>query len=342
MTVSAPQLISLVAVAIGALLFFVSLRYINVADTIDDVLRLGFAFPLVLVPGCVWHFLRTWGWWIAFPDAARPAFTRLFRVRLAADAISFFTIRGITGEPLKVMLLYDRIPASVSAAAIAVERMAFAIMSIIISGLVSYFAVRRLPMPGGWDAMFTLLSVGAVLLVGVLALIARRRTGDYLGRLVNRFATMTGRHLESSRVIRFILDVEDVVLDLLRGDRRRLIVLTVLPVVCYAIMAFEVWLVLWAVGQPIGVTASLAIETFARLGSVASALIPANVGALEASNAAPVAMLGLGGGGALALSRRVRAMLWAMLGLLLYPRVKNPNRRENNPIVNHEGHEEHN
>jgi hypothetical protein len=321
-TVSAPQLVSLVAVAIGALLFLVSLRYVNLADTFADVLRLGLAFPAILVPGCVWHFLRTWGWWIAFPDTARPAFTRLFRVRLAADAISFFTVRGFTGEPLKVVLLYDRIPAAVTTAAIALERIAFAVMAIVVSGLVSYFAVRRLAMPGGWDAVFTLLSVGAVLLLGVLAGIARRRTGDYLGRFVHRLATLTGRHLESSRVIRFILDVEDVILDLLRGDRRRLIILTVLPVVCYAIMAFEVWLVLWAVGQPIGITAALAIETFARLGSVASAFIPANIGALEASNAAPVTMLGLGGGGALALSRRVRATLWAVLGLVLYPRVK--------------------
>jgi len=328
-TVSAPQLVSLVAVAIGALLFFVSLRYINVADTIADVLRLGFAFPLILVPGCVWHFLRTWGWWIAFPDAARPAFTRLFRVRLAADAISFFTVRGITGEPLKVVLLYDRIPPAVTAAAIAVERTAFAVMAIVMSGLVSYFAVQRLPMPGGWDALFTLLSIGAVVLLAGLAQMARHRTGDYLGRFVHRLATLTGRQLESSRVIRFILDVEDIILDLLRGDRRRLIILTVLPIVCYGLMAFEVWLVLWAVGQPIGVMASLAIETFARVGSVASAFIPANIGALEASNAAPVAMLGLGGGGALALSRRVRAMLWAMLGLVLYPRVDSQRPKSN-------------
>ena len=329
MTVSAPQLVSLVAVAIGALLFFVSLRYINVADTIADVLRLGLAFPLILVPGCVWHFLRTWGWWIAFPDAARPAFTRLFRVRLAADAISFFTVRGITGEPLKVVLLYDRIPPAVTAAAIAVERTAFAVMAIVMSGLVSYFAVQRLPMPGGWDALFTLLSIGAVVLLAGLAQMARHRTGDYLGRFVHRLATLTGRQLESSRVIRFILDVEDIILDLLRGDRRRLIILTVLPIVCYGLMAFEVWLVLWAVGQPIGVMASLAIETFARVGSVASAFIPANIGALEASNAAPVAMLGLGGGGALALSRRVRAMLWAMLGLVLYPRVDSQRPKSN-------------
>jgi len=319
--ISAPQLVSLVAVAIGVVLFLVSLRYVNLADTFDDVLRLGFAFPAILIPGCVWHFLRAWGWWIAFPDAAKPPFAHLFRVRLAADAISFFTVRGITGEPLKVVLLYNRVPPAVTAAAITLERTAFAVVAIIVSGLVSYFAVRRLPMPGGWDAVFTMLSVGTVLLLGVMALAARRRTGDYLGRFVGRVGMMTGRHLESSRVIRFILDVEDVVLDLLRGDRRRLIILTVLPVVCYGLMALEVWLVLWAVGQPIGVTAALAIETFARLGSVASAFIPANIGALEASNAAPVAMLGLGGGGALALLRRVRATLWALLGLLLYPRV---------------------
>jgi len=321
-TVSIPQLVSLVAVVIGAVLFVVSLRYINLAATIDDVRRLGFAFPAILVPGCAWHFLRTYGWWVAFPDNYRPPFTRLFRVRLAADAISFLTIRGLTGEPLKVVLLYDRVPPAVTAAAIAVERTAFAVMAIVVSGLVSYFAVQRLPMPGGWDAVFTLVSIGAVLLLGALAQIARRRTGDYLGRFVGRIGAVTGRHLESSRVIRFILDVEDIVLDLLRGDRYRLIVLTVLPVVCYGLMAFEVWLVLWAVGQPIGVTAALAIETFARVSSVASAFIPANIGALEASNAAPVAMLGLGGGGALALSRRVRATIWAMIGLILYPRVK--------------------
>ena len=319
---SVPQLVSLVAVAIGAALFLVSLRYVNLADTFDDVRRLGFAFPLILLPGIAWHLLRTWGWQIAFPDHARPSFARLFRVRLAADAISFFTVRGITGEPLKVVLLYDRIPPAVTTAAIALERTAFAVMSVVISGIVSYVAVQRLLMPGGWDAVFTFLSIGAVLLICLLVFITRRRSGDYLGRVVHRIGMTTGRQLESSRVIKFILDVEDVILDVLRGDRRRLIILTTLPIVCYGIMALEVWLVLWAVGEPIGVTAALAIETFARLGSIASAFIPANIGALEASNAAPVAMLGLGGGGALALSRRVRATLWAVLGLILYPRVK--------------------
>jgi uncharacterized membrane protein YbhN (UPF0104 family) len=95
-----------------------------------------------------------------------------------------------------------------------------------------------------------------------------------------------------------------------------------LATVCYLLMAIEVWLVFWAIGEPIGVMEGLAVETFARLGSVASAAIPGNIGALEASNAAVVAALGLTGGGSLALARRVRVLLWAGVGLALYPRVQ--------------------
>ena len=318
---SVPQIVSLSALAIGVLLFVLTLVRTDIDETIRSASRLGLAFPVLLLPGVIWHLLRTWGWSIAFPDEARPQFGRLFRVRLAADAISFFTIRGLTGEPLKVMLLFDRVPAAVTTAAITLERLAFAVMSLVVAGIVSYFAVRRLTMPGAWDVLFTLVSVVTVVAGFVLAMMARRRTGDYLGRVVAWIDTFTKRPLEASRVIRFILAVEDVLLDLLRGDRRRLVILTVLPVVCYLITAFEVWLVLWAIGEPIGITAALTIETFARMGSIASAAIPAGLGALEASNAAPVAMLGLGGGGALALVRRIRALLWAGIGLAFYPRV---------------------
>jgi hypothetical protein len=318
---SVPQLVSAVALVVGVSLFTITIVRSGFDETIASASRVGLAFPALMLPGACWHLLRTWGWSIAFPDEARPRFARLFRVRLAADAISFFTIRGVTGEPLKIMLLYE-VAAPISTAAITLERLAFAIVSLVLAGIISTIAVRLLAMPGAWDALFTLLSMATVIVLGILAEIARHRKGDYLGRLVTRFGRLVGRQLEASRVVRFVLDVEDVLLDLLRGDRRRLIILTVLPVVCYLLTAFEVWLVLWVIGEPIGITAALAIDTFARLGSVASAAIPAGLGALEASNAAPVAMLGLGGGGALALMRRVRALLWAGVGLALYPRVK--------------------
>jgi uncharacterized protein (TIRG00374 family) len=319
---SAAQLVSVTAIVIGSVLFVVTLIYIDLDETLESAGRLGLALPVILVPATIWQLLRTWGWAVAFPDQARPPFTRLLRVRLAADAIGFFTIRGLAGEPLKVVLLYDRVAPEVTTAAIALERLAFAVIGTIIAAVVSLFVVTRLSMPEAWDTVFTMLIFGAVILLGVLGVMARRRSGDYLGRLVTAIDRATGRRLEASRVIRFILAVEDVLLQLLRGDRRRLVVLTVLAVVCYVLMAVEVWLVFWAIGQPIGVTEGLAVETFARLASIASAAIPGNIGALEASNAAVVAALGLAGGGALALARRIRALLWAAAGLAVYPRVE--------------------
>ena len=319
---SVPQLVSVAAISVGVLLFVVTLFAIDLDETVASAARLGLALPIILAPGTLWHFLRTYGWWISFPVDGRPAFTRLFRVRLAADAVSFFTVRGLASEPLKVVLLIDRSRAEVTTASFALERLAFAVMNTLISGLISFFALTRLSMPTAWDTMFTGLFISAVVVVPFVVFMARRRTGDYLGRLVTAISRGTGRQLEASRVVRFILGVEDVLLALLRGDRGRLLMLAALPVVCYALMVLEVWLVFWAIGQPIGLMEGLAIETFARLASVASAAIPANVGALEASNAAVVGMLGLAGGGSLALARRIRALLWAALGLALYPQVK--------------------
>ena len=321
MTRSVPQLVSLAAVAIGVVLFGLTLYYIDLDATIASSRRLGLALPVILLPGTCWHLLRTWGWAVAFPEESRPAFTRLFRVRLAADAIGFFTVRGIAGEPLKVLLLYDRVAPEITAAAVALERLAFAVIGIVIAALISLVAVTVLSLPRAWDTVFTMLIVAAVLVLGLAGLVTRRRPGDYLGRLVAVMSRSTGRRLETSRAVRFILDVEQVLLQLIRGDRRRLVTLTLLATVGYLLMTIEVGLVLWTVGEPSGIVETLTIETFARLASIASAGIPANIGALEASNAAVVTALGLGGGGALALARRVRALLWAAAGLALYPRV---------------------
>lgn len=326
MSRSVPQLVSVAAVAIGIVLFGFTLYYIDLEETVASARRLGLALPVILLPGACWHVLRTWGWAVAFPDESRPPFTRLFRVRLAADAIGFFTVRGIAGEPLKVLLLYDRVAPEITTAAVALERLAFAVIGIVIAAFISFAAVTQLSMPGAWDTVFTMLIIGAVIVLTLAGLIARRRSGDYLGRLVTAIDRAIGRRLEASRVVRFILDVEDVLLQLIRGGQRRLVTLTVLAVVCYLLMAIEVWLVLWAVGEPASIIEALTVETFARLASVASAAIPGNIGALEASNAAVVAALGLGGGGALALARRIRALLWAAAGLALYPRVRERQR----------------
>src|SRR4051812_20214807 len=85
-------------------------------EPLGDIHTLALLLPAALVPSAGWHLLRTIAWHECFPSDAQPSFGRTFWVRLAAEAFSFVTVRGVAGEPLKVVLLEDRVPPTISAA----------------------------------------------------------------------------------------------------------------------------------------------------------------------------------------------------------------------------------
>jgi uncharacterized protein (TIRG00374 family) len=304
---------------VGLVLFGVTLLFIDREATLRESRQLGLLLPVVLMPSGAWHVLRTLGWLICFPVDARPTFWRLFRVRLAADAVSYFTIRGLASEPLRVVLLLDHVPATASTASTILERTAMGVMSVILVAVTAIVAMTSDTVPEGWQQIFRGIAIVAVFVV-LLTLIFLTRRGRYLGPLFEAMYRRTGWHWTEGRVARFILDVETLFLQLARSDPRRLRHLVVLAVACYGLMALEVWLVFWAIGASVTVWNSMIVETFTRSASVFGGFIPANLGALEASNVAVVKALGLAGAGSLALSRRVRGLFWAALGLLLYPR----------------------
>ncbi len=148
---SVPAWISRLAVAVGIALFGVTLLYIDRGATLREARQLGLLLPLVLLPSAAWHLLRTLGWLWCFPAAVRPTFVRLFRVRLAADAVSYFTVRGLASEPLRVVLLLDHVPAPMSTAAALLERTAMGVMSIILVAACAIVAISSDVLPEDWQ-----------------------------------------------------------------------------------------------------------------------------------------------------------------------------------------------
>ena len=314
-----PQVISLVAIVAGVALFVVTMLGIDRTETVNEVRRLGVLLPIVLLPSIGWHLLRAAGWYICFPMEERPSYWRVFRVRLAADGVGYFTMRGVASEPLRVVLLIGRVPPVVSAAASVLERTAMGIMSVVGVGVFAAFAVASNLLPPGWEDVFRGIAIMAavVLLVSFLFLV---RKGNYFGPLIESIHRRTGWRWAGGRTVRAITAAEDLFLKLARTDSRRIGTLIVLSIACYWLMAFEVVLVFWAIGEPISLWFGTIVETFTRAASVPGGAIPGNLGALEASNVAVVKALGLAGGGALALFRRFRSLVFATLGLVLYPR----------------------
>jgi phosphatidylglycerophosphate synthase len=312
------------ALAIGIVLFLAALYYVNFDLAAGTIRRLGLALPLALFFSGLWHLVRTWAWSWCFPDRRRVPFLRLARVRLAAEAFSYLTLRGIAGEPLKVVLLADRVPAREATAAVALERIAYLVGTTLIIGFGSVAAMIGLPLTRIWFRIFRAFAITAAIVTVLTGFVITGR-GTYLQSLLRRMDDAFGTTVSAGAVSRFVTAVEAQILDLVRGSPLRLAVLLAASVLSYLFMALEAWVILRASGAPITPNGALAVETFSRVASFASAFIPANLGALEASSLAAVAAVGaVGGGAALAIARRLRGLFWAGVGLAIYPRKVRP------------------
>src|SRR4051812_19236011 len=314
------RLVSLTALAIGAALFAVTLYYIDVDMALATGRRLGIALPLALLASGAWHLTRTWAWSWCFTRPRTISFPRLIRIRLAAEAFSYLTISGLAGEPLKVVLLGDRVSSREATAAVALERIAYITGTVLIVGVGSAITLATQPLSPLWIKVFRAFAIGSAVLAAGIAVVLVRRDSYLLAglRAADRLA---GTHLSSGRIGAFAAGVGRQLGDLVRGNATRLVVLTLASVIAYACMSAEAYLILRAVGVPISMAGALAIETFSRVASFASAFIPASIGALEASSLAAVTAIGAGPAGApLALARRLRGLFWAGVGLAIYPR----------------------
>jgi uncharacterized protein (TIRG00374 family) len=325
----ARALLSTLALVFGAALLALTLLHTDLRAMAASSWQLGAALPLALVPGAAWHALRTSAWRRCFPDGQAPSFARLFRVRLAAEAFSFVTIRGVAGEPLKVALLPE-VPPAAAAAAVALERVAYIVITIPIVGAAAAVALATLPLSHQWMRVFRVLAIAAAALVAVLVmlLLRRERISD----------APHERPVEpaSSRIVRglrrFGRELHERWRELVEGDRRRLAVLLALESAAYLMMALEVWVVLRGARVPISMAGAMAIETFTRVASMLSAFVPGGLGVLEASNvAAAAAVHASGGAAALAIVRRLRGLLWCAAGFAVAPGAGTPASTETSP-----------
>jgi hypothetical protein len=159
-------------------------------------------------------------------------------VRLSAEAFSYLTLRGIAGEPLKVVLLADALDPREATAAVALERLAYLIGTTIIVGIGSLLAILVLPLNGGWFRVFRAFAIGAGV-IGALTAMVVTGHGTFLESLLRRLDRLAGTTLSQGRVTRFMMAVERQMLDLVRSHPRRLVVLMMATLASYVCMALE-------------------------------------------------------------------------------------------------------
>src|SRR5687768_12147849 len=220
------------ALGVGILLFFGTLYYINFRTAFGTIRNLGVALPLALLFSGLWHLARTWAWSWCFPQPRTVSFARLARVRLSAEAFSYLTLRGVAGEPLKVVLLGDRVDPREATAAVALERIAYLIGTTIIVGIGSIVAIAALPLTRGWFRVFRAFAIASGVVTFFTAMVIAGR-GTYFQSWLTRIDRLLGTSMAVGRVSRFVAAVERQMLELVRGNPARLVVLLVATLAAY-------------------------------------------------------------------------------------------------------------
>lgn len=300
----------------GLILFFYVLRQAGLEELLANVRRLGRTFLLlVLLYGGV-HFLRAVSWRLCLREEMRLlSLASALRLWLCGEAVSHLSFSW-SGEAFRAAATRQTIAVSRGLSALVVSRLFYSYASLLLVSLSLLPALwlipasgRLRPLPAGAATLF--------LVAALLPLVAARRLAVFLGWLQVRFK----RHQSSlfRRLERFVGAFQQDVEALLAQDRRGFLRLVALNLLASLAGVLEVYLVLRALAVPVSPAIALFLEGMSKVLSLASFLVPGNVGVREGGMAFLFGLLqfDLTLAVTLVLVRRARALVWVALGSLL-------------------------
>jgi hypothetical protein len=293
----------LIAVGLG-LFAFVASR-IGWTALLHQLMTASLAMPVVVSISFLRLVLQTHAWRIALQkEGVTATFGELLGIRLASQSMGYLSVLGpALSEPMKINLLKGNWNASATATLADTGIYWFTSAIVGLAGCVAaailLAGAQRAGTPFGVALLFALLLVLLIrqkpLLQRLVAAFGERapswlRKGAALEQEIRSFRT---RHPLSVRSMLF--------LDLL----------------CQVLLVAETAVVLYYVRLPIHLPVLLGIETATRVTKIVAGWLPARIGADEGGAAAAFAAFGLSpaAGVVLALTRRLRDLLWCVLGL---------------------------
>ena len=286
-------------------LFAWVLAHVALSTLVEQLKAMRIAVPIVLAFSLVRLLLQSIAWSASLKgEKISLGILKLAGVRLAGQSLGYLTVLGpVISEPLKIKLLGTSTEPTVTATFLDDGVYWFTSALLAIVGIVSlpFVAVR--------GAAYH--SIPAVLALALMAFVITRRN-PILSRVVRALGTKAPSWL--SRAEQFESSIRNYRLNQPALVRRMFWI----DVACQALIASEVVVVLSSLHLTIHFLAILGIEGVTRGLKMLSGWIPARLGSDEGGAISAFALTGLSPtlGLALALTRRVRDLLWALIGIV--------------------------
>lgn len=281
--------------------------------------RVGWGFPLLLLPYGVTTTLDAYTWRRLLPDAGgRVGFWRVWSLRLEGEALNVLTpTASLGGEPYKAAgLINAGYPMEAALASLLLHK-ALRVVGLflyILTGL----ALALLFLPEISPYLHGLLAGALVLGLGVAGFIVvqRRQPCQKLVGVLKRLhlcpLALAAREAELSQI--------DERLAAFYAEKKGLALgLVGVQLMGWAVNALEVWLAFRLLEAPVGLPAAFIWDSLAMIFTGLGFFLPASLGMQEGGNILLAVSLKRGAafGAAFSILRRLREACWMGLGLLL-------------------------
>ena len=290
---------------VGAALFGWVIVHVGPQAILQQLKVIRIALPVLVILSLCRLLLQTAAWSAALSGAGISVPRRkLIGIRLASQSMGYLTVLGpLLSEPMKIKLLGSS-PAP-------------AIAATLLDNGVYWFTATLTAIAGCVCAVFLavrgshyLWSVAAVTVLTVaLFLIARRK--PILTGIARALGKRCPSWLTRAEAIERSIRNYRVEHPALVGR------MFWIGAACQLLLAFEVIIVLWSLRLPIHVATVLGIEGLTRVMKMVSGWVPARLGADEGGAMSAFMLAGFSPvfGLTLALTRRMRDLLWSLLGI---------------------------
>lgn len=295
----------LIPAIVAAVLFGWVIVHIDLSKVGEQLKAMRVAVPIIIALSGVRLVLQSITWSASMKgEGLSVEKTKLMAVRLASQSMGYLTVLGpVVSEPMKIKLLGTRTEPTITATFLDDGVYWFTSISIAILGIVS------LPLVAAHGALYH--SVPAIVALALIMIVISRREPilSFPLRVLGAHAPSWLARAETveSSIRAYRLNQPALVSRMFRFD-----------VACQLLIAAEVVVVLWALHLPIHFLAVLVIEGVTRAVKLVSGWIPARLGSDEGGAISAFALTGFSPilGLTLALTRRMRDLLWALIGIM--------------------------
>ena len=283
---------------------------------IKQMEEVGWGMGVIILLAGVSHVLKTCAWRFTSSELRHVQFSRTFALRLISEAVGQLGLAGqFAGDTLRVALIGPGVTLPGSISSVTLDRGIFTLSAAVLSiaGIIAAFVLFPVSAPLRWYALSFAFALLCIVVLTVLAVVARWPVFSGLAQLATRVPRLR-KWLQGKEQV--IDSAEQKLFDFHHDRPAAFWTSVMLNGVCQVLAVLEVYLLLHFLHAPIGFLGAFIMEACVKMLSAVGAVNPGNVGTYEGGHVLITKLFGVTSvtGLALGVCRRLRALFWAGVG----------------------------